>query len=364
MFRRIALALILAAPTAIPTVAHADVTDLVCTQTGPTEYKLTYSMTGNTHQVQIFTSTKANPSAPMQPLRTTGSSEVMVKAGEPGQRMFFFLKADTGEQREVSIRHLPLEGTPNFRDLGGYETTDEQFVRWGLIYRSGVLTYLTPADLTYLAQTGIRVVCDFRTRQENEAAPEKWIPSAHVDKVSLPIGTETNKDGNATVQSMIAGHPTADQLRASMAKTYSNFAFSTAPQYAKLFTQLEEDRVPLLYHCTAGKDRTGVFSAFLLLTLGVPEKTVLEDYSLTNKYLLDKPQSAAVQKMMTSTGTNTLATLTPEQRNILLAADPEYLRSTLRAIESKYGSFDNYRRQELHVSDDQATVLRSRLLVR
>jgi protein-tyrosine phosphatase len=360
MLLRAALAIILASTT----VAHADVTNLLCTQTGPTEYKLSYSLTGPTHQVQIFAGTKPEPSTTGQPLLKTGDTEVTVHAGKPGERIFFFLKADTGEQRVVSIRHLPLEGTPNFRDLGGYETTDGHYVRWGLIYRSGVLTYLTPADMTYLAQTGIRVVCDFRTQQENEAAPEKWIPAADVKHISLPIGTEKNKDGNATVQSMVAGHPTTEQLRATMTKTYGNFAFSSAPQYAAVFEQLERDQLPLLYHCTAGKDRTGVFSTFLLLTLGVPEKTVLEDYALTNKYLLDQPHSAAMQKMMTSTGNNALAGLTPEQQQVMMAADPEYLKSTLRTIETKYGSFDNYRRQELHVSDDQAATLRARLLMR
>jgi protein-tyrosine phosphatase len=94
----------------------------------------------------------------------------------------------------------------------------------------------------------------------------------------------------------------------------------------------------------------------------VPEKTVLEDYALTNKYLLDQPQSPGVQKLMTATGNNSMASLNPEQRKVMMAADPEYLKSTLRAIEAKYGSFDNYRRQELHVSDSQAAILRSKLV--
>lgn len=347
---------------ACSTCAYADITNLVCTQKGPADYTLSYTLTGSTRQVQIFASADPQSAGALPPVLKTASNEVTVHAGRPGQRMYFFLKADTGETREVSIRHLPLEGTPNFRDLGGYETTDGRYVRWGLIYRSGVLTYLTPADYAYLGQMGIRVVCDFRTRQENEAAPETWIPSAHVDHVSLPIGTETAKDGSATVQSMISGHPTEEQLRARMSQGYSNFVSTAAPQFAAVFKQLEQDHLPLLYHCTAGKDRTGVFSALLLLTLGVPEKTVLADYALTNKYLLDQPQSEGVKKLTNATGNNGLAQLTPEQRNILMAADPRYLEETLRAIDAKYGSFDNYRRQQLQVSDQDVANLRSKLL--
>jgi protein-tyrosine phosphatase len=103
----------------------------------------------------------------LQPILKTSQTKVTVHAGKPGERMYFFLKPDHGKEREVSIRRLPLEGTPNFRDLSGYETVDGRFVQWGKVYRSGVLTYLTPADLAYLDRLGIQVVCDFRTAEEN-----------------------------------------------------------------------------------------------------------------------------------------------------------------------------------------------------
>ena len=361
MLRQITLALLLS----ITLLAHADITNLDCTQIAPTVYKLSYSLTGDSHRVQIFAGTDPNTSPAGQPVLETASTEVTVHAGTPGQRIFFFLKPDSGTPREVSIRHLPLQGTPNFRDLGGYQTTDGHFVRWGLLYRSGVLSNLTPSDMKYLSQTGIRAVCDFRTKQENSAAPERWIPDADVQHISLPIGSDSNhQDVTSGMQALLARNPTPDQLREWMTKAYSNFAFSAAPQYSELFTELENDRLPLLYHCTAGKDRTGVFSALLLLTLGVPEKTVLEDYALTNRYLLNAGQSESIRKMMAASGDHSLSRLSPEQRNILMAADPRYLESTLRAIDAKYGSFDNYRRQELRVSDQDAQKLRTRLLMK
>jgi protein-tyrosine phosphatase len=340
--------------------ARADVTALTCTQTGPTEYKLGYRFTGATHTVAISSSTHADGSGMLQPVVTTGKMEVIVHAGQPGERVYFFLKADTGEQREVSIRHLALQGTPNFRDLGGYETTDGQFVKWGLLYRSGVLTYLTPADYAYLSKIGIRVVCDFRNHDEEVAAPETWIPNSDVKHLALPIGGGSKTGG--TLQSMLASHPTDEQLRQRMTQVYADFAFENAPQYAQLFEELESaQHLPLLYHCTAGKDRTGVFSALLLLTLGVPEKTVVADYALTNKYLI--PGSPAMKQMMKATSTaNSMSQMTPDQQKVLGAADPAYLESTLESIRKKYGTFDNYRRQMLDVSDEQAMALRSELL--
>lgn len=359
MLKQIAIALFVAASTSV----HADITHLDCTQIGADKYKLSYTLIGDTHAVTIFASTDAqHPAGPA--LLTTGESTVTVQAGKPGERIFFFLKADSGEQREVSIRHLPLEGTPNFRDLGGYETTDGRFVRWGMLYRSGVLTYLTQADYNYLNHIGIHAICDFRTPSENAAAPETWIPNAPVKHISLPIGTDQkNQDATESMQKLLATNPTPDQLRDWMVKIYANFAFSAAPQYAQLFAKLKGDSLPLLYHCTGGKDRTGVFSAFVLLTLGVPEQTVLNDYALTNRYL-GEAGPAALKKMTAASGSgaNFMAKLTPEQQKAMMSADPEYLRTTLRSIDTKYGSFDNYRRTELHVSDADTQALRNCLL--
>lgn len=359
MLKQIALGIFVT----VSTLAHADITHLNCIQTGADEYKLSYTLTGDTHAVSIFASTDAQHAASPALLKT-GESTITVHAGKPGERVFFFLKADSGEQREVSIRRLPLEGTPNFRDLGGYETTDGRFVRWGMLYRSGVLTYLTPADYSYLAHIGIHAICDFRTADEDAVAPETWIPNAEVEHISLPIGTDKkNQNTNSSIDKLLATNPTPDQLRGWMTKIYANFAFSAAPQYGQLFAKLKDGSTPLLYHCTGGKDRTGVFSALLLLTLGVPEQTVLHDYALTNLYLGEASPTALKQmKAASGGGASFMAKLNPEQQKVLMAADPEYLRTMLRAIDTKYGSFDNYRRTALHVSDADAQLLRNRLL--
>jgi protein-tyrosine phosphatase len=351
---------------AIPAVAG--VTDLACTQTAPNEYRLTFSFTEGAHEVQILASADPDGAKDLQPVVKTAENDVTVHAGQPGQRMYFFLKPDKGEQREVSIRHIELEGTPNFRDLGGYETTDGHFVRWGILYRSGVLSNLTTHDFVYLNQLGIHVVCDFRTAQENANNPEIWLADPKVEHISLPIGgtpppaTPPAKDTTPTMQEFLAAHPNATtaELKAWMAKIYGGFAFSAASQYSKVFDEIKNEHLPLLYHCAAGKDRTGVFSAFLLLVLGVPENIVLADYQLTDQYLLDKMSSEEIQK--TLAGNPLTAHLTLEQRRVMMSADPDFLRGTLRQIEQKYGSFDNYRRTALGVSDSDVEKLRARLL--
>ena len=98
--------------------ARADVIGLRCIQTGPTEYRLTYQFTNGTRQVAIFAGNDANQIPSGAPLRKTSAQAVTLRAGQVGERLYFYLKTNTGETREVSIRRLPLTGAPNFRDLG------------------------------------------------------------------------------------------------------------------------------------------------------------------------------------------------------------------------------------------------------
>jgi protein-tyrosine phosphatase len=342
--------------------ASADVTNPVCKQSGPNTYTISYAMTGDSHRVVIAASTDPTGTKGLVNLLQTEKNEVTVTAGKPGEHMYFFLTPDQGRGREVSIRHIALEGSPNFRDIGGYETSDGRFVKWGLVYRSGVLTYLTPSDYAYLRQLNVQVICDFRTKQENEQASEQWIPGSGVSLMSLPIGADNNGSATASIQKFADNHPTIEQFKQMMAKTYASFVFQFAPEYASVFIQLKQDHLPLTYHCTAGKDRTGVFTALLLRVLGVPQQTVFEDYALTNEYLMSQnDHSVASQKAMAQ-AQSMMKSFTPEQRKVLMAADPEYLKSAFAAIDEHYGSFDNFRRQVLALTDADVSALRTRLL--
>jgi len=281
---------------------QAEILNPVCTQTAPGEYKISFQLTGETRTVQILAGNQPGDSKSAQPLTVTNETTLSVHAGKPDERIYFFLKPDHGAVHEVATRHIQLEGTPNFRDMGGYQSADGHFVRWGILYRSGVLSFLTSEDVKILQKLGIRLVCDFRSKQESEEAPETWESSLNVEHMSLPIGNQPAASKEDPLKQILTANPSPEQLRAMMTKFYADFAFQSAPQFAQVFAELKKDRLPLAYHCVAGKDRTGVFSAFLLLTLGVPEETVAADYALTNKYMAEGMSGEAARKLMGSSG--------------------------------------------------------------
>ena len=162
-------------------------------------------------------------------------------------------------------RHLNLSGASNFRDLGGYPTSDGRTVRWRQIFRSNHLGHLTDDDVAVLRELGVRSAFDFRGAEERAAAlcrmPEI---TAH----SLPVEPTVVAALRAIAA---AGTPlSTDHAVEVMRESYSGYVQNNTPRYRTLFAHLLEDSAPLVIHCTAGKDRTGFACALILHTLGVP----------------------------------------------------------------------------------------------
>lgn len=246
-----------------------------------------------------------------------------------------------------AARVLPLQGGRNFRDLGGYATEDGRRVRWGRLYRSGTMAQLTQADCEYLAGLGIRLICDLRTTGEREAAPIPWRDSAPAywsRDYSMSFGD---------LRDLIkAGLPTAEQVRQTMQAGYRHLPFEQAPAYRELFKRLAAGELPLVFNCTAGKDRTGIVAALILNVLGVPRDTILEDYVLTNELLSGHRFSAD----------GPLGHLSPEVIRSIMGSDPEYLRTAFAVIEERHGCIEHYLRDVLDIDAQELSAIRRELL--
>src|SRR6478609_9962936 len=224
-------------------------------------------------------------------------------------------------------RHLALQGASNFRDLGGYPTSDGRTTRWRQIFRSNHLGQLTVADIEIVRALGVRSAFDFRGVEERAAGVcvvnEITVHSLPIEPtVVAALRTELAK-GTLTA-------PVALEL---MRESYRNYVRHNTNSFRSLFGHLLEDRAPLVIHCTAGKDRTGFASALILHALGVADEIIAEDYLLTNRHY---------QRDATA-----VTDLPEDVRNAIGGVEASYLAAAFEAIGSEYGDLETYLRDGL-----------------
>lgn len=255
-------------------------------------------------------------------------------------------------------RALGLEGAPNFRDIGGYTTVDGRHVRWGEVYRSSELAKLTPADAARVDSLHVDTVVDLRTEEERSRAASVWThepPNVYASpKPSLaPV-----------MHTILAAAGTPEGARSGLIEFYSHMPDDYRTEYAAMFHRIAAGDLPMLVHCTAGKDRTGVAVALLLTAVGVPRQTVVDDYSLTEK--LVPPAAAAAQRPApvgaAVPAASPLAQLPEESRRALWRSDPLYIEAALDSMQREYGSIDGYLERGLGLSKPEIKSLRKVLL--
>ena len=345
---RIALLTITLAALANGVAFAASIEHAVVEQKGDGVYSIAFDAPPTAFPIRVFSIPQPGSPGDAKQLEVATKSPIEVHlTAAPGQP-FFRLVSKSGETAVVSIRRLPIQGAPNFRDLGGYRTADGHSLRWGTVYRSGQLSALTEGDYQYLAKLGIRLVCDFRVDAERGRAPTQWQGSPSPEIVPSSIDT-------------VSYFRPGTDVREHMRTVYSRMPFDGSEQYAALFRRMINGDLPVLLHCTSGKDRTGFFAALLLTVLGVPHETVVDDFLLTNKYLAPDDRIPQMAKDMQER--QHLATL-PDAETVragsgVLASNLELGFSVIR---EKYGTIEKYAREALGLSSDDMRKLRDRLL--
>jgi protein-tyrosine phosphatase len=250
-----------------------------------------------------------------------------------------------GSVETSQTRLLSLQGAHNFRDLGGYATQDGRRVRWRRLFRSGTLAHLTTADQVHLTALGIRTVCDLRTTAERNSEPSSWTPDA-----GRVMTWDYELDGGAVMGVFRLGTPTPERVRAAITEFYLTAPEDFADRLAAIFAMLGAQEAPLVMHCTAGKDRTGVAAAIVLRALGVSAQMVIEDYALSDT-LIDFERLYGGGNFQRSGSWAFLSELSPEIRAPLIASEPAYLEATLNTLDQRYGSLEGYLASRLGVTD-------------
>lgn len=176
-------------------------------------------------------------------------------------------------------RVIALEGVRNFRDLGGYPTVDGYTTAWGEVYRADAVSLLTEAGWSALGDLGIKRVYDLRRDSERERFPTIDHGLDH-EVVHMSIGPKAAE--MPLVDWFVERGPDQSWGDDYVAQTYQDLLTEWSGTFAHLMSELANSRRPAVFHCTAGKDRTGLAAALLLGVLGVERDLILDDYELTN----------------------------------------------------------------------------------
>jgi len=262
-------------------------------------------------------------------------------------------------------RHIQLAGASNLRDIGGYQTADGSFVRWHQVYRSGALFRFTPSCWEWVVQQDILTVCDLRSREERELAPTIWEGAKHTRHIGEEYDAQL-----LFAQGAGNGRVGLNEMHDSL---YALFPTLLGASFKAMFQALMDRQVPLIVHCSAGQDRTGLAIGLLLELLGVPREDIFRDYHLSTQWrrieneldhqqiranaecnvfarfyaaVLDKRESAAFKP-----------------RVLLNRNGQPLLLDAFTAIETRWGSIPAYLEQVLGIGAEQVGRLKEHCLV-
>ncbi|HEX4181216.1 MAG TPA: tyrosine-protein phosphatase [Caulobacteraceae bacterium] len=318
------------------------------TSTDGRVFTVTWTAPARAGEVRVFA--RATPAASGAEGRLVGQGgadgHVTVSGLPAADRWYFELRPAHGASLVTADRGLHLPTAPNFRDVGGYRTADGRWVRMGLAYRSDQLDRLSDADLAKLARLAPALVVDLRTDAERARGLDRTPPGA--EHMIADVAADAPPSGLSKISS-------PDEAAAFLVRANRQFVSlpSAKDAYSRLFARLQAPSGAAVYHCSAGKDRTGWATAVLLTALGVPRQTVMADYLASNGYLVEKNRA-----MFSAMPPATAANLEP-----VFTVRAAYLNAAFEEVDRRYGSFDRYLKDGLGLDDAALARLRARFLM-
>ena len=274
-----------------------------------------------------------------------------INPSETGTRNFFFLRTANAFSGIVSNRFIEMQNIRNFRDVGGYFTTDNRQVRWGQIFRSGDLSSASEQDKQTINQLGIRTVLDFRSEENARLHPLQLGPDIQV----IPLHLTPMEDTQFIELIERDALTRADAIR-HMQEKYVEIVNNHKTEFSVMFDILaDESNFPVLLTDALGKDGVGLAIFFILHVLGVPESVSVNDYMLSRQHLRERVSLLVQHNYYLSESMQEAVTA-------ILLVDRAYLNYAVMHIRDEYGSVGNFIETQLGVSNRQRNALRRNLL--
>ncbi len=304
-------------------------------------YDVVWKAPSSAGAVKVFAGTDPTDVGTSNPVgkgKSSGTVHVTGLAAAP--RWYFELDPAKGGSLVTADRSLHLAAAPNFRDVGGYRTSDGKWVKMGLLYRADSLDTLTDTDLATVDALGVKLVCDLRTNTERASKPDLEITGATNEQIDISGQDELTQtitaaitSGDKAEQQRLFGDGKGEQLLIDGGRAFVSGDVPRAG-YRTMFERIEDPaNLPTILHCTGGKDRTGWAAAAILTMLGVPKETVMQDYLLSNDNLKAKNDATLAQ---------TAAFIDRSLLEPLIGVRQEYLDASFSEVKAKYKTFDKY----------------------
>jgi protein-tyrosine phosphatase len=269
------------------------------------------------------------------------------------ERRYVLLDDGKGHVTTVAERVLPIEQGSNFRDIGGYMTRDGRTVRWGKAFRSGAMPLLTEADYSLIGQLNLGSVVDLRSLEEREIAPDQ------VDDRTGALFIANDY----SLKPLLAGYGKGDGEN-----TYKGMEKLLIPQFRSLYRRLGANEGAVLYHCSAGQDRTGMATAVLYDMLGVDRETILKDYHMSTALRrpqwempdvnpADHPNNPILKFYVGSDGKKRTVA-----EPLYTPSGASHLAQFFTYIDTQYGGSEGFMKQALKLSDADIAKLRASML--
>ena len=246
----------------------------------------------------------------------------------------------------------------NFRELGGYETLSGKKIKMHKLLRTGNLADLSPFDKQFLTDYGAKYDVDFRSKEEVDNQPDR-VPDG-VEYIYDPVFSEDLTNSSKSITDLdTQAHDDADFGFNHMHYAYEDMIESEPAQkaYRKFFDVLLENTVDgesVIFHCTAGKDRTDFGALLALSALGVPLNTIKKDYLLTNITTKDFVDSMIEHARQNGKNENVLQSIRDIQ-----SVRSEYLDHSVKVLNDEYGGINNYLRDVMKLSSADIMKLRN-----